>query len=104
MAKQSLKLKPVGEYILVKPLEQEEKTASGLILQTSGKGERPQKGEIVALGTGKKDDNGKVIPFSEGINPGTKIIFKKYSPEEIEIDSQKYLLMKETDILAVLAD
>lgn len=104
MAKQSLKLKPVGEYILVKPLEEEEKTASGLILQTSGKGERPQKGEIVALGTGKKDDNGKVLLFSEGIKAGTKIIFKKYSPEEVEIDSQKYLLMKETDILAVLED
>lgn len=104
MSKKSLKLRPVGEYILVKPLEEEEKTASGLIVQTSGKGERPQKGEIIALGTGKKDENGKLIKFSEGMEEGIKVIFKKYSPEEIEIDGEKYLLMKEGDILAVLND
>jgi len=97
-----LKIKPIGEYLLVKPLEEEEKTASGLIIQTSGKGERPQKGEIIAVGTGRKDDNGKVIAFSEGLKEGTKVFFKKYSPEEVEVDGEKYLLMKESDILGVL--
>ncbi len=99
MAK-SLKIKPIGAYILVKPLKEEEKTASGLIMQTSGKGERPQKGEIVALGTGGKDENGKAIVFNVKI--GDSVLFKKYSPEEIELEGEDYLIMKESDILGVI--
>jgi chaperonin GroES len=101
MSAKAPKLKPIGEYILVEPVEEEEKTASGLILQTSGKGERPQKGKIVALGTGRKDDNGKVIQFS--VEAGQTVIFKRYSPEDIELEGNKYLLMKESDILAVIS-
>lgn len=96
----SQKIRPIGGYILVKPAKEEEKTASGLILQQSAKGERPQKGEIVSLGTGAKDDSGKEIPFN--VKPGDKVMFKKYSPEEIEIDGEQYLIMKEADILAVM--
>jgi chaperonin GroES len=95
-----LSIKPIGEYILVKPSKEEEKTASGLILQTSGKGERPQKGEIAALGSGKLNEKGEIIPFN--VKVGDTIFFKKYSPEEIEIDGQTYLIMKETDILGIL--
>jgi len=96
----TLNVKPVGEYILVEPLEEEEKTASGLLIQTSQKGERPQRGKISALGTGKRDENGKLIDFS--VEVGQEVLFKKYSPEDIEIDGKSYLLMKEADILAVL--
>jgi chaperonin GroES len=99
MAKK-LSIKPIGGNILVKPLQEEEKTASGLIVQTSGKGERPQKGEVIALGTGAQDDSGKKIPFNLKI--GDKVMFKKYSPEEVEIDGEEFLIMKELDILAVI--
>lgn len=98
----ALKLKPIGEYILVEASEEDEVTASGLIIQTSGKGERPQKGKIIALGTGKKDESGKVIAFN--VSEGDVVMFKKYAPEEVELEGKKYLLMKETDILAVLVD
>ncbi|GIW58884.1 MAG: 10 kDa chaperonin [Candidatus Dojkabacteria bacterium] len=100
MSKQSVGIKPIGGYILVKPQAEEEKTASGLIIQTSGKGERPQRGEVIALGTGRLDENGKVIPFN--VKVGDMVMFKKYSPEEVEIDGEEYLIMQESDILAIL--
>jgi len=91
---------PIGGNILVKPAKEEEKTASGLIIQSSSKGERPQKGTIVALGTGARDEEGKSVAFNVKI--GDVVMFKKYSPEEIEIDGEDYLIMKEVDILAVI--
>lgn len=94
-----LNIKPVGGNILVKPAEQEETTKSGLIVQSSGKGEKPQRGEIVALGTGLIDDSGKTLPFN--VKVGDVVMFKKYSPEDVEIDGEEYLIMKEADILAV---
>lgn len=99
MSKQNIT--PVGEYILVKPVKEDEQTASGLILQTSGKGERPQKGEIISLGAGKLGEDGKRVPFDVEI--GQKIFFKKYSPEEVEIDGEMFLLMKEQDILGIIS-
>lgn len=97
-----LKIKPVGEYILVETIEESDTTASGLIIQTTSKAERPQKGKIISLGSGKKDDNGKLISFN--VKVGDVILFKKYSPEEVEIDNKAYLLMKESDILAIIED
>ncbi len=94
-----LNIKPIGGNILVKPEPEEETTKSGLIVQSSTKGERPQSGKIVALGTGAMDDSGKKIAFN--VKVGDKVMFKKYSPEEVEIDGEEYLIMKEADILAV---
>ena len=94
-----LKIKPIGGNILVQPEPEDETTKSGLIIQSSGKGERPQRGKIIALGTGAIDENGKKIPFNLSVDD--IVMFKKYSPEEVEIDGQEYLIMKETDILAV---
>lgn len=94
-------IRPIGEYILVEPEEDKDQTtASGLIIQTTGKGERPQQGKIIALGTGKRDENGKLLEFNVEI--GQTVMFKKYSPEEVEKDGKKYLLMKESDLLAVI--
>lgn len=101
MSKSSKKITPIGGYILVKPEKEEEKTASGLIIQTSGKGERPQRGEIVALGTGQISERGEKVPFN--VEVGNSVLFKKYSPEEIEIEGENYLIMKESDILAIIA-
>lgn len=100
MAKSTAKITPIGGYILVKPAKEEEKTASGLIVQSSQKGERPQKGEIFALGTGLLNEQGKVVAFN--VKKGDVILFKKYSPEEVEIEGEEYLIMKESDILAIL--
>ncbi len=102
MTKEKLSIKPIGAYILVEPQEEEQTTASGLIIQTSSKGERPQKGKIVALGTGNRNESGKVEPFN--VEVGQVVMFKKYTPEEVELDGKKYLLMKEGDILAVIQD
>jgi chaperonin GroES len=99
MSKDKLNIKPVGEYILVEPVEEAETTTSGLIMQTSSKGERPQKGKIIALGSGKRDESGKLVAFN--VEVGQTVLFKKYSPEDIEMDGKKYLLMKESDILAI---
>jgi len=97
-----IKIKPIGEYILIEAVEEDEVTASGLIIQTSGKGEKPQKGKIIALGTGKKDDTGKLVPFN--VSEGDVVMFKRYAPEEVDLDGKKYLLMREADILAVIVD
>lgn len=91
---------PVGANILVKPVEEEEKTASGLIIQSTSKGERPQRGEVVALGTGGTDEHGNEIVFN--VKKGDTVLFKKYAPEEIELDGVEYLIMKQSDILAVI--
>jgi chaperonin GroES len=98
----NINIKPIGEYILVEPLEQEEKTASGLLVQTTQKGERPQRGKVAALGTGKRDESGNAIAFN--VEVGNEVLFKKYAPEDIEMDGKTYLLMKEADILAVLVN
>lgn len=99
MSKQ-LPLKPIGGNILVKPESAEEKTPSGLLISASAKGEKPQRGEVLALGTGRKDKDGKPMPFN--VEVGDFVVFKKYSPDEIEIDGETYLIMEENDILAVV--
>ena len=93
------KVRPIGGFILVKPEDKDEKTASGLIIQTSDK-ERPQRGEVVSLGTGKLDSNGNPIPWN--VKQGDIVMFKKYAPEEVEVEGVNYLIMQESDILAVV--
>ncbi len=93
------KIKPLGGNILVEPVKEESKTASGIVLPDTVDKEKPQKGKIVALGTGKVSEQGKKIAFN--VKVGDTVIFKKYSPDEIEIDGNEYLIMGEEDILAV---
>lgn len=94
------KIKPIGGNILVEPVSGEKTTSSGIVLPDTVDKEKPQKGKIVELGTGKIDDNGKKIPFN--VKVGDIVIFKKYSPDEIEIDDKEYLIMDEEAILAVI--
>lgn len=93
-------LMPLGGNVLVKPIEEEIKTSSGIVLPDTIAKEKKQKGLVVALGTGKLDKEGKKIAFN--VKVGDTVIFKKYSPEEIEVDSEDYLIMSEDDILAVI--
>ena len=94
------KVKPLGANILVEPVSEESKTASGIVLPDTVDKEKPQKGKIVALGTGKVTDDGKKIEFN--VKVGDIVIFKKYSPDEIEMDDKEYLIMTEEDILAIV--
>jgi chaperonin GroES len=95
-----LKVKPLGGRVLVKPLEEEEVTDSGLIIPATAEKEKPQQGEVVVLGTGKTDD-GKKVDFN--VKVGDVVLFKKYAPDEIEIEGVEYLVIDEDDILAVVA-
>lgn len=96
----SIKIKPLGGRVLIKPLEEEEVTASGLIIPDTAEKEKPQQGEVVALGTGKIGEDGKKIDFT--VKEGDKVMFKKYSPDEVEVDKVEYLVIDEDDILAVI--
>jgi len=95
-----IKLQPLGKRILVKPSQIEERTSGGLVIPpTSGDEKRPETGEVIKLGTGK-DKKGKEINFE--IKVGDKVYFKKYSPEEVEVDQEKYLIIDIEDILAII--
>jgi chaperonin GroES len=89
---------PLFDNILIKPLEAEEKTSSGIILPDSAK-EKPQMGEVVATGKGKYDD-GKLIPVS--VKAGQKVMYKKWGGNEIKFDGQEFMLVEEKDILAIV--
>jgi len=96
----TLNLKPLGDRIVVEPAEQEEKTASGIILPETAK-ERPQEGTVLAAGPGKYDEDGKKrIPMD--VKVGDKVLFAKYSGSEIKMDNKKLLIMRESDIMAIV--
>ena len=95
-----MNIKPLADYILIEPVTAEEKTKSGIFLPETAEKERPEQGNVVAVGTGKKTASGKVIPLD--VKVGDKVLFTKYGPNEIEIDGKEYLISREDDILAVL--
>lgn len=96
------KLRPLADRVVVQPLEEETTTASGIVLPDSAK-EKPQKGEILAVGPGKRDDSGKVIPLD--VSVGDVVLFAKYGGTEIKLGGdEKVLIMRESDILAIIED
>lgn len=91
-------LRPLGDHVLVKPLSKEEKTEGGIYLPDTAK-EKPQEGEVVAVGQGRMFDNGtRVAPE---VKAGDKVIFSKYGGTEFKIEDEEYLIMRENDILAI---
>ncbi len=96
----NISMKPLGDRVIVKPVEELETRKGGIIIPDTAK-EKPQEGVIVAVGTGKKDENGKAIPFE--IKKGDKVLYSKYGGTEISLDGEKYLIMREDDILGVIA-
>ena len=97
----SVSIKPLGDRVLIKHLEAEdEQTQGGIIIPDTAK-EKPQEAEVVALGTGKKDDDGNVQSFD--VKVGDKVIVSKYGGTEVKLDGEKYLLVREDDILAVIS-
>jgi len=93
-------LKPLSEHVVVKPISKEEKTASGILLPDTVNKEKPEQGEVIAVGPGKIADNGGRLPMS--VKVGDKIIFTKYSPNEIKVEGVEYLILNESDILAII--
>jgi len=94
-----MKIKPLGDRVLIKPSEEKEKTKGGIVLPDTAK-EKPQEGKIVAVGEGRKTEDGKTIPLT--LKVGDKVLYGKYSGTEITIDGEEYLIMREEDVLAVI--
>jgi chaperonin GroES len=97
--KDNMSLRPLQDRIIVKRVEEETKTAGGLFIPETAK-EKPQRGEIVAVGNGKKTEDGKVLPLDVKI--GDKVLFGKYAGTEVKIDGEDLLMMREDDVLAVI--
>lgn len=95
-----MKIKPLSDHILIEPIAREEKTKSGILLPDTADKERPEQGKVVAVGSGKKNDSGEVIPLE--VKAGDTVLFTKYGPNEIKIDGKEYLIAREEDILAIL--
>lgn len=95
-----MKLKPLSNNVIVKPLKKEEMTKSGIVLPDTVDKDRPERGEIIACGPGKILDNGQLQAMS--VQVGNQVIFKKYSPDEIKIDGEEYLVLSESDIVAIV--
>ena len=94
-----MNLRPMQDRIIVKRLEEETKTAGGILIPDTAK-EKPQQGEVVAVGKGKVTEDGKVIPMD--VKAGDRVLFGKYAGTEVKLDGQDYLIMREDDILGVL--
>jgi len=95
----ALNLKPLGNRVVVEPVEQEEVTASGLVLPETAK-EKPQQGVILAAGPGERDDDGDYIAMD--VKVGDKVLFAKYAGTELKLDGKKLLILRETDILGII--
>ena len=94
-----MKIKPLQDRLVVKRIEEEEKTKGGIIIPDSAK-EKPQEGKVVAVGDGKTLESGKKAPLT--VKPGDKILFGKYSGTEIKIDGEEHLIMREDDVLGIV--
>jgi len=95
-----MNIKPLSNHIFLEPIEEEKTTKSGIVLPETAEKEKPIKGRIIAVGPGKINEKGQRVPMS--VKVGNLVLFKKYGPDEIEIDDKKYLVGDEDDILAII--
>lgn len=95
----AINLKPLGNRVVVEPVEQEEMTAGGIVLPETAK-EKPQKGKILSVGPGDRDEDGKRIAMD--VKVGDTVLFAKYSGTEFKVDGKKLLILRETDLLAII--
>ena len=94
-----MKIRPLHDRVLIKRLEEEDKTAGGLFIPDTAK-EKPIRGKVIAVGAGKRDKDGKVLALE--VKAGDKVLFSKYSGTEVKIDGDEHLIMREEDLLAIL--
>ena len=97
-----MKIHPLGDRVLVEPVKEDAEVKKGGIIIPDTAKEKPQQGKVIAVGSGKLDDNGKVIPFH--VKKGDKVLMPKYGGTEIKIDNKDYLILREEDILGVIED
>jgi chaperonin GroES len=95
-----MKIEPLHDRVVVKPLSKEEVTASGIVLPDTADTEKPMQGEVIATGPGKRLDNGQIAPMS--VKVGDRVLFTKYAPDEVEIDNEEYLVIEEDKILGIV--
>jgi len=95
----AMNLKPLGSRVVVEPIEQEEITAGGIVLPETAK-EKPQRGKVLSVGPGDRDEDGKYIPMD--VKAGDVVLFAKYAGTEIKIDGKKLLILRESDLLAIV--
>jgi chaperonin GroES len=95
-----MNLKPLHSNVIVKPLSKETMTKSGIVIPDTISKEKPEQGEVVAVGTGRLLDNGQIAPMS--VKVGDKVMFRKYSPDEIKVGEEEYLVIKEQDIMLII--
>ena len=94
-----MKFRPLHDRVVVRRVEQEEKSSGGIIIPDTAK-EKPMEGEVIAVGPGGRDDNGKLIPID--VKPGDRVLFGKWSGTEVKIEGEELLIMKESDIMGVI--
>jgi chaperonin GroES len=97
----AMKLKPLGNRVVVEPIEQEDVLASGIVLPETAK-EKPQKGKVLSVGPGDRDENGKRIQLDVAV--GNTVLFQKYGGTEIKVDGKKLLILRESDLLAIVEE
>ena len=93
-------IKPLGDRVLIKPSEEKERTKGGIVIPDTAK-EKPHEGKVIAVGEGKKNDDGKLIPLI--LKVGDKVLYGKYSGTEITVNEEDYLIMREDDVVAILS-
>ena len=96
-----MKIQPLGDRVLVEPVKEEESKKGGSIIPDTAK-EKPQQGKVIAVGTGKLDENGKLIPFN--VKKGDRILMPKYGGTEVKLNDKEYQILREEDILGILQD
>ncbi len=95
-----MNLKPLSNHVFLEPLEEEKTTKSGIVIPDTADREKPIKGKVLAIGPGKLNEKGERVPMS--VKVGDLVLFKKYGPDEIEMENKKYLVGDEDDILAII--
>ena len=93
-------IKPLSDHILIEPVKEDEKSKGGIFLPDTASKEKSEEGKVIAVGPGKKMEDGKIMMMS--VKPGDKVLFSKYGPNEIKIDNKEYLIASESDILAII--
>ncbi|MBI2482047.1 MAG: co-chaperone GroES [Candidatus Vogelbacteria bacterium] len=98
--KNTIKIKPLGDKVLVAPSKEDSKTKSGLYIPETASKERPEQGLVIAVGEGKVADDGRLVPIK--VKKGQTVLFSKYGPDEVKVGDQEYLIISESNILAII--
>ncbi len=97
-----IKIKPLGDYLIIEPLLIKEKTKSGIFLPGTAEEQTPEQGKIIAVGPGKRDSTGKLLPLEVKI--GDQVLFSKYGPTKVKFDGKEYFVIRQDDVLAIIEE